>query len=272
VTCRGQAVSPVDINAPNAATGVALGLTPMDPTGQIGLVFVPGAGLGGWIWEAMEPRLEFTHLFAEFPGREDADKGTEDLRLEDYARHLRNQVDAFRTDRLAIVAHSLGGLVALKLAAGLSSRLVGFVGVGAAVPRDGGSFVSSLPFAKRAMTTVLMRLAGTRPPESAIRRGLCSDLPASRTDEVVRRFVPESRAVYVERADAPVPDVPRMYVRLTADKEFGLPLQGVMAGNLGAAEVREIDSGHLPMLSNPDELAALLNEFAADLGSAAGGG
>jgi pimeloyl-ACP methyl ester carboxylesterase len=234
---------------------------------EIGFVFVHGAGLGGWIWEAMAPGLDFPYLFTDFPGREAAEDATEGLRLDDYVRHLRDQVDDFHTERLAIVAHSLGGVVALKLAERLSVRLAGFVGVGAAIPRDGGSFVSSLPLAKRALTTVLMRVAGTKPPESAIRRGLCSDLGAQEADEVVRRFVPESRAVYFERTQAPVPNVPRMYVRLTQDREFGVPLQRVMASNLGAGELREIASGHMPMLSEPDELTRVVNEFAARLGS-----
>lgn len=237
----------------------------MSGSHEVGLVFVHGAGLGGWIWEAMAPRLDFPHLFTDFPGREDGEKATEGLRLDDYVRHLRDQVGAFPTDRVAIVAHSLGGVVALKLAGELSVRLGGFVAVGAAIPSDGGSFVSSLPLAKRALTTVLIRVAGTKPPESAIRRGLCSDLRAPEADEVVRRFVPESRAVYFERTRAPLPDAPRMYVRLTQDREFGVPLQRVMASNLGAGEVREIASGHMPMLSEPDELTRVINEFARSL-------
>ena len=237
----------------------------MSTSADIGLVFIPGAGLGGWIWEAMAPGLDRPHLFMEFPGRESDENATDGLRLDDYARHLRDQVDGFQADQLAIVAHSLGGVLALKLAAALPERLAGFVGVGAAIPSDGGSFVSSLPLAKRALTTVLMRVGGTKPPDSAIRRGLCSDLSAGAADEVVRRFVPESRAVYVERTGAPIPDVPTTYVRLTEDKEFGVPLQRVMADNLGATDVREIASGHMPMLSRPDELTNVVNEFAARL-------
>jgi pimeloyl-ACP methyl ester carboxylesterase len=230
---------------------------------EIGLVFLHGAGLGGWIWEAMAPGLDFPYLFTDFPGREGATNAAQGLRLDDNVRHLRDQVDEFPSDRLVIVAHSLGGVVALKLAEELSDRLAGFVGVGAAIPKDGGSFLSSVPPAKRALTTVLMRLAGTKPPESAIRRGLCSDLDAQQADEVVRRFVPESRALYFERTDAPGPDVPRMYVLLTEDKEFGVPLQRVMTSNLDTGDVREIASGHMPMLSKPAELTRIVNEFAA---------
>jgi hypothetical protein len=33
-----------------------------------------------------------------------------------------------------------------------------------------------------------------------------------------------------------------------------------MIANLGETDVTELDSGHLPMLSRPDALAAILNE------------
>jgi pimeloyl-ACP methyl ester carboxylesterase len=239
----------------------------MSASHEIGLVFVHGAGLGGWIWQGIAPQLDFPCLFTDFPGRKGTQNVIEGLRLGEYVGHLRAQVDEFQSDRLAIVAHSLGGVVALKLAEGLSARLAGFIGISAAIPTGGGSFVSSLPLAKRALTTVLMRVAGTKPPESAIRNGLCSDLSEREADEVVRRFVPESRAVYFERTGASVPDVPRMYVVLTEDREFGVPLQRAMAGNLGSGDVVELASGHLPMLSKPDELARVVSQFGAGLGS-----
>jgi pimeloyl-ACP methyl ester carboxylesterase len=213
----------------------------------------------------MAPELDLPYLLTDFPAREGVEGGTKGLGLADYVGHLRGQVDEFPAERIALVAHSLGGVVALKLAGGLSDRVAGFVGVGAAIPREGGSFVSSLPLPKRALTTVLMRVAGTKPPESAIRQGLCSDLDRQAADEVVRRFVPESRAVYFERSVAPAPDVPRMYVCLTEDREFGVPLQRAMASNLGASDVREVASGHMPMLSRPEELTSVVSGFVAAL-------
>lgn len=226
---------------------------------RIGLVFLPGAGLGGWIWEGLVPTLDLPYLFAEYP--RDGDRT-----LEDYAAHVREQIAAFDVDRVVLVAHSLGGVVGLKVSELLSARLAGFVGVSAAIPAAGGSFVSALPFAKRALVSVLMRVVGTKPPESAIRQGMCGDLSVAQADEVVRRFTPESRAVYIERTDAPIPAAPRMYVRLTGDKEFAPPMQAGFAHNLGADEVRELATGHLPMLSAPEELARVLNDFTARLG------
>jgi pimeloyl-ACP methyl ester carboxylesterase len=157
-------------------------------------------------------------------------------------------------------------VIALKVAQEMPDRVAGFVAVSAVIPADGGSFVFAMPFPKRLILGLVLRLAGTRPPASAIRRGLCSDLTSDQADQVVSRFVPESRAVYLERSDAPSPEVPTLYVQLTEDREIPVALQARMARNLGAGQVVTIDSGHLPMLSRPDELARVLNDFTATLG------
>ena len=233
---------------------------------RIGIVFVPGAGLGCWIWREMAPRLDVPSLAADFPGRGATNGSTDALTLDDYVHHVHGQMDDFRAERVVIVAHSLGGVIGLKLADRVSDRLVGFVGIGAAIPRPGGSFVSCLPLAKRVAIQVVMRAAGTKPPEAAIRSGLASDLDSDSADEVVRRFVAESRAVYLERVGVPAPAVPSFYVRLTRDRELGPSLQLKMARNLGEADVRDLTSGHLPMLSQPDQLAQIVNEFTSALG------
>lgn len=232
---------------------------------DVGLVFVHGAGLGGWIWDEMSGVLQAPHVFADFPARDRGEQDRQELRLADYAAHVVEQAAGLPAERLVVVAHSLGGVVGLKVADQLGARLAGFVGISAAIPANGGSFVSSLPAPKRWIVGTLMRVFGTKPPESAIRKGMCNDLSDDQADQVVRRFVPEGRAVYFERTDAPRPAAPRRYVRLTDDHEFDQETQRAMAANLGTEDVRELSSGHLPMLSKPKELAELLNEFVAEL-------
>ena len=66
------------------------------------------------------------------------------------------------------------------------SRVAGFVAIGAAIPKRGGSFVSVLPFPLRAIMPIILKTAGTKPPESAIRNGLCSDLPEELASRIAR--------------------------------------------------------------------------------------
>ncbi len=151
--------------------------------------------------------------------------------------------DDWDVQHIVIVAHSLGGLPALCVAQALSHRLVGFVAVGAAIPRSGKSFMSVLPIPKRWLLPFVLRKWGTRPPESAIRSGLCNDLAPEQADDVVRSFVPESLRIYTAPVHALPPTVPK----------------------LSPQSVRILDTGHLPMLSDPDGLRTVLHGFVGEL-------
>lgn len=228
---------------------------------KIGVVFINGAGLESRIWSKVVEGLEHPILLVDFPLR----KGTVDARsrlsMEDYVMHIKRQVDEWGIHKLVLVAHSLGGVLALKLAAQLTDRLAGFVAVGAAIPKNGGSFLSVLPFPKRMIMSAILRTLGTKPPESAIRAGLCHDLSPDHTAEITKGFIPEAIRVYTDRIGVSAPNVPRLYVKLTNDKELSPSLQDHMISNLSPQFVRSLETGHLPMLSDPDGLRVILEDF-----------
>ncbi|TXD42689.1 alpha/beta hydrolase [Lujinxingia vulgaris] len=232
---------------------------------KTGFVLIHGAGLGGWIWRDVETQLKQPALAVDFPGRALTPGQRGVLSLNDYVADVQAQIEAFECERVILVAHSIGGVLALPIAAALGDRVAGMVAIGAAIPNDGGSFASCLPLPKRLLMKALIRVMGTRPPESVIGAGLGSDLSAELSAELVERFAPESAALYFEDCQAAVPEVPRWYVRLTADKEFGDALQAKMIANLGTQKVVDVASGHLPMLSQAEALSAHLNAFAREI-------
>lgn len=228
---------------------------------KAGFVFLHGAGLGSYIWRDVLPTLTLPALTIDYPNREQDDNVNRNLSFEDYTREIIRQIDGWDCEKLILVGHSIGGCLGLKVVRHYGSRIAGFVGLGAAIPANGGSFVSCLPFPQRLMMPLLLNLAGTRPPRSMIERGLCHDLSSTQTDEVVRRFTPESKRLYTSKCGAGIPSCLRMYIKLTDDKEFPMAVQDKMAKNLAAERVVSIHSGHLPMMSRPMELTDTLNRF-----------
>ncbi|WP_240041126.1 alpha/beta fold hydrolase [Paenibacillus ginsengarvi] len=174
---------------------------------------------------------------------------------------MNKQIEAWPVRRFILVAHSLGGLLALQTAEAWKDRIVGFAAIGAVIPAKGGSFLSAMPFPKRLLLGAVLRLAGTKPPEAAIRQSLCSDLTPEQTEAVIREFVAESVRVYTDRIEAPAPEVPKLYVKLGQDRELSLAMQERMAANLDAHYIEQLATGHLPMLSKPDEVRRVLNDF-----------
>lgn len=228
---------------------------------EIGFVFVNGAGLEGVIWSKVVEEFNHPCLLVEYPMRKSTFDSRSGLSLEDYVAHIKRQVDAWGTRRFVIVAHSLGGVLAQRLAAELPDRLAGIVAVGAIIPKNGGSFVSIFPLPQKLIMSVILRTLGTKPPESALRKGLCSDLSPDQTTEIVQGFTPEAVRVYTDRINVAVPDVPKLYVKLTNDKELSPSLQDQMISNFSPQSVQNLDTGHLPMISNPEGLRSILEKF-----------
>lgn len=127
------------------------------------------------------------------------------------------------------------------------------LGVSAVVPRPGSSFVRTLPLPARAVLPVVLRVAGTRPSEAALRRGLATELPPATVDRLVTDFAPESRRLFTDRvtAAADVVRQPRGYLCTTADREVALALQRRSAATLQAQWTDAVDGGHLAPLEHP---------------------
>ncbi|HSH44960.1 MAG TPA: alpha/beta hydrolase [Longimicrobiales bacterium] len=228
---------------------------------EVEMVLIHGAGLDTYIWDGVASRLRRPTRPVSFPNRGRGDGANRGLTLRDYTTAVRAQVEEAEGP-MVLVAHSIGGCVALELADRLGDRVVGIIGVSAAFPERGQSFISSLPVPQRWVLPLLMRVFGTRPPAKAIQQSLCADLPPERSREVVDRFTPEARALYKAKVEYESLPAPRWYVKLTRDRDFPPYVQDAMAANLQATEVIEMDTAHLPMMSHPEELTGILEDFA----------
>lgn len=226
-----------------------------------GVVFIHGAGLGKFIWNDIKPGLNYPSLMVEFPNRNSGDMANSQLSFEEYIVEAISEVERFEKEKLIVVAHSIGGLIGLRIAEHFKEKISGFVGIGAAIPANGNSFISCLPFPQKLVVPIIMRLAGTKPPKSAIENGLCNGLNPEQTQTVVESFTAESKYLYTEKSKSKIPDTKKLYVALNNDNEFAIPVQKRMAENLNCDNITVIDSGHLPMMSMPEKISEILNEF-----------
>ncbi|MDP9799578.1 pimeloyl-ACP methyl ester carboxylesterase [Catenuloplanes nepalensis] len=135
--------------------------------------------------------------------------------------------------------------------------------VSAVVPAPGRSFVTSMPFPNRLVLDLAMRVAGTRPPEAAIRQGVAGGVDAETAGRIVADFHPESAGLYRDRLRGGGLPERRGYVVTGRDAELPAPLQRRFAGTLGAHWTGTIDTGHLPMLEAPTTLTHQIQDFLA---------
>ena len=211
------------------------------------LLFLSGAGLPTWIWDDVRRELESelgastVTTVAPRPSRNTAS-------LRDYAE---SAIEAVETNRLTIVAHSAGGVVAAGITSLVPDHVDGLLALSAVVPKPGGSFISAMPAPNRWILNVAMRLAGTRPPDSAIRKTLAHGLDESVVERLIADFETEPLSFYRDPVGQRAWDGPKGYVTTSCDRELPRDLQRTFGERLGASWHDEIETGHLPMLENP---------------------
>jgi pimeloyl-ACP methyl ester carboxylesterase len=237
---------------------------------NIGIVFLHGAGLGAWIWEDVIKRVvSYPCLAIDLPGRgKHSSTTTNNLTLKNYVESVLADIDQFDHQKIIIVAHSISGVIGLEISNRLKDRICGFIAISASIPSVNSSYISSMPLATNLFLRLMFKFSGTRPPEIALRNGLCEDLEKEQTFNVIKRFIPESKYLYTDKIHAQNVPVNSLYIRLKDDKAFSESIQNRMIANLNAKQIIDINSGHLPMLSNSDELARILNTFASEIGDA----
>jgi pimeloyl-ACP methyl ester carboxylesterase len=228
----------------------------IDKQNSIGIVFLGGAGLHGWIWDDVIAQINVPAIAATYAA---LDKQSS---LDSYVATALSQIDAMNAAKVIIVGHSIGGVIGSELAKKLGDRLAGFVAICAVIPEPGKSYLSVFPPQQRLLMKLIFKLAGTKPPEAMIRNGLCQGVDTAYIERIVKDFRPEAVRLYMDStATTPFPECPALYISTLVDKDLPLQLQERMAKNLPNAKVTPISSGHLPMLSHPSEVATYINEF-----------
>lgn len=230
-------------------------------TSKVGVVLIHGAGFSSWIWQDVTRQLQMPFITVDLPHRGEAKESRSSLTLAEYVTAITAATETLQADKIVLVAHSLGGVLGLAATEALQDRLAGFIAVCASIPASGKSFVSALPFPQKFLMPIILRTAGTQPPESVIRSGLCNDLSAEQTQKIINTFSAESAAVFTTPIRYSPLQVPTLYIRTTNDKEYGMALQTKMANTLPHPKIIDMPSGHLPMLSHPNDVANAIQQF-----------
>jgi pimeloyl-ACP methyl ester carboxylesterase len=229
---------------------------------KVGIIFVHGAGLGKFIWKDVQPNLNYPSLLIEFPNRNTDSKVNSKLSFEEYVVKAISDAQSFEKEKFIIVTHSIGGLIGLRITEHFKNKIIGFVGIGSTIPKNGKSFVSCLPFPQKLIVPLILKIAGTKPPIVAIKNGLCNNLNPEQTKTVIENFTAESKYLYIENSKSKIPNTKKLYIAMNNDKEFAFTVQKKMAKNLNCENIVTLNSGHLPMLSIPEKLSEVLNKFA----------
>jgi pimeloyl-ACP methyl ester carboxylesterase len=236
-------------------------------------VLVHGAWHGAWCWRRVLPLLRANgheaHAVTLTGVGERAHLLGPHVGLDTHVRDVQGLIDAEELQQIVLVGHSYGGLVVTGVAdvllAQAPQRLRHLVYVDAVVPRPGESWSST-----HSPETVVNRIAAAVPsgglsfpaPDAAV-----FGLEGADRDWVNRRQTPQPLRVY----QAPLAfdterlaRVPRTFVDCTSPALPTISVSRDRARSEPGWRVREIATGHDPMVSAPGALADILLEAARD--------
>ncbi len=224
------------------------------------IVLVHGSWLGGWVWHRVRPTLEAAGhrvLAPSLTGMADRHHlAGPDVGLQVHVADIANLLDWEDLADVTLVGHSYGGMVITGVLGATPRRVGRAVYVDAFMPNDGQSAFDLLPWLADAFGTGPADRPWAVPPLDFA--GLGVDEPAD-LDWLAAHATPMPRATHTEavppggagrRATLPV-----TYIHCTR-----LPFFDDTAKTAAAAGIRVVpmDAGHLPMVTNPDGVAAAL--------------
>lgn len=226
-----------------------------------GIILIHGAGLNNSIWNDVVKEINIPLIMIDFPNKITPPNKVSTLLFNDYIKATVKQIKNWKHEQFIVVAHSIGAIVGLTVADQFKNQLKGFVAIGSVIPKSGDSFTSTLPFPQKLIMPILLNFFGTKPPSKTLEAELCNDLTPEQTHKIVNEFTPESKALYTTRIHFKIPNVHRLYIKMEHDNSIPANLQDKMASNLKADKIVSINSGHLPMISQPKQLTRILIEF-----------
>jgi pimeloyl-ACP methyl ester carboxylesterase len=229
-------------------------------------VLVHGAGGGANCWDRLLPHLDRPAIAVDLPGRgRRADVDLASVHLDDCARAILDDVAAADVDAddLVLLGHSFAGVSLPLVMAELAPRLRHVVFLSAVVPPDGTAVLDQIDPAVRELVRAAIVGGIYSQDREGARAMLCNDMDSEQADWTLDRVVDDSAALLTEVVDLSglSADVPRTYVRLTADQCYSPELQERSAARVGG-DVEYLDTGHMPMVSAPEQVAKLLNRLA----------
>lgn len=222
---------------------------------QVHVVFLHGAGLGPWIWETARETLPFPSVALDVPSRQ---VGTSPARC---AIDLLSHPDFPIGSPIVLVLHSLAGVLESALVSALGDRLQQVVHVASVVPPPGGTFASTMGFPNSLVLRLLflLRPRGLSPSPAMILGELGGGLSPSLRTALVARHRPEFPGLFLQPVAHHPVHTRRTYLRCLRDRSVSPALQTRIAHRL-EARIRDLDCGHLPMLSDAETFVRILSQ------------
>jgi pimeloyl-ACP methyl ester carboxylesterase len=221
-----------------------------------GVILVHGGLHASSCWEFLLPLLDEPARAVDLPGRGSRPADLSRIALADCVAAVIDEADTANFASFALVGHSLGGVTITETAYLHPSRVSRLVYVGALVPPPGSSASILMTGAQLESMTPMQ--------EETAKTLFGNDLTEEQWAHHFEGLTPEAVGIMNAQLSGYPSGIPITYINMSQDVPVPPALADEMAGNLGpGVERRTIDAGHTIMVSQPKQLAAIINEVVA---------
>jgi pimeloyl-ACP methyl ester carboxylesterase len=235
------------------------------------LILIHGAWAAAWVWEALVDALQELGREAvalDLPGDGHHPIAAGDVRPEDYLDCL---AQATGDGPVALIGHSGGGMLVTAAADRLAARVTHGIWIAGMLLPGGESFDDiqervAGPGQRIGVTPHIRPshdgLTSTVPPEAAVRH-FFQDLDPETAARAAARLTPQPAAGHriTTHAGPGFDALPKLYVLATQDNSVVPEAQRLMCEGVAGLDIVEMDSGHAPQVSRPDELARVIDTW-----------
>lgn len=235
-------------------------------------LLVPGAWMGGWIWEPTVRRLAERGIDAETVTlrgleRDQPPSAIASVRLDDHVEQVLDHIAAADPRPVVLVSHSYSGMPTTLAADRSGTRVCGLIHLGAFLPINGRSLLDDwgeTADARDQERADIARADGLWLPPERRMLDFEPDLTVGDRDDLAGRFTPHPGRTVTDpaRLSAPVSAQPTTYVALSArggESEAWADAPRVAQAASGWRR-RHMHGGHWAMVSRPEATADLLAE------------
>jgi pimeloyl-ACP methyl ester carboxylesterase len=239
---------------------------PARPRGDLVTTFalIHGGGYTSSCWDRLRPLLDGEVVLVELPGRgrRPADLGA--VSLADNVKATIEDLEAAGASDVVLVGHSVGGITVAHVLNEAPELVRRVVLISCTIPPHGRAVIDNIDPDVR--DSVMAGSGGGvfRIDDDTARSILCNDLDDEQTAWALAGMVDETTSILGATVDLTglKSGIPVTYVRLLDDQTLPPDQQDAAIAAVGSPEVIELDSGHMAMISQPERLAAILNEIA----------
>ena len=241
-------------------------------------VLVHGSWLSAFCWDKIVPALEkcgHTVLAVDLPGHGDSQLPLKGQDIHTYSAYL---ADVLRTcaEPVILVGHSMGGMPISETAALVPEKVKKLVYLAAFLPKDGqachskdgSSAVEQVDWYAMAAADIGVVLSADQEAMFLEDRFACpalyNDLPESEGLEYCKKngWEPIAAPYTNVRLNEAFDRIPKCYIKTLRDNILLPKLQEQMLAATPVDEIYEIDAGHSPYFSKPEEVTEILLKMA----------